>query len=85
MNVAATATEALPRRVFTVEDIRRMVDAGILGEDEKLELIEGDVVMMADKGVAHERIKSALMIAIVRALPDHLTAGSRPPCGSPTP
>jgi Uma2 family endonuclease len=75
MNVAATATEALPRRAFTVDDIRRMVDAGILGEDEKLELIEGDVVMMAAKGVAHEHIKSALMIAIVRALPDHLTAG----------
>jgi Uma2 family endonuclease len=76
MNVAATtAAEGFPRRAFTVEDIGRMIEAGIIGEDEKFELIEGEIVMMAAKGVAHERIKSALMIAVVRALPDHLTVG----------
>jgi Uma2 family endonuclease len=76
MNVAATtAAEGFPRRAFTVEDITRMIEAGIIGEDEKFELIEGEIVMMAAKGIAHERIKSALMIAVVRALPDHLTAG----------
>ncbi len=31
--------------------------------------------MMASKGIAHERIKSVLNIAVVRALPDHLTMG----------
>ena len=31
--------------------------------------------MMAAKGVAHERVKSALIIAVVHALPDHLTVG----------
>src|SRR5262245_65089498 len=31
--------------------------------------------MMAAKCVAHERIKSALTIAVARALPDHLTLG----------
>jgi Uma2 family endonuclease len=76
MNIAATtAAEGFPRRAFTVEDISRMIQAGVIGEDEKFELIEGEIVMMAAKGVAHERIKSALIIAVVRALPDHLTVG----------
>ncbi|MBV8746136.1 MAG: Uma2 family endonuclease [Xanthobacteraceae bacterium] len=76
MNVAVTtAAEGFPRRAFTVDDIGRMIDAGIIGEDEKFELIEGEIVMMASKGIAHERIKSALTIAIARALPDDLTMG----------
>ena len=76
MNIAATtAAEGLPRRVFTVEDVSRMIEAGILREDERFELVEGEIVMMAAKGIAHERMKSALNIAVVRALPDHLTLG----------
>ena len=76
MNVAVTtAAEGFPRRAFTVDDIARMIDAGIIAEDEKFELVEGEIVMMAAKGVAHERIKSALNIAVIRALPGHLTIG----------
>src|ERR1700738_3509683 len=76
MTVAVTlAAEGFPRRAFPVEDGGRMIDAGVLGEDEKFELIEGEIVMMASKGIAHELIKSALNIAVVRALPDHLTVG----------
>jgi Uma2 family endonuclease len=76
MNVAVTtAAEGFPRRAFTVDDISRMMDAGVISEDEKFELIEGEIVMMASKGIAHERIKSALTIAVARALPDDLTLG----------
>jgi Uma2 family endonuclease len=76
MNVAVTtAAEGFPRRAFTVEDISRMIEAGIIQEDERFELIEGEIVMMAAKGIVHERIKSALNIAVVRALPDELTMG----------
>jgi Uma2 family endonuclease len=76
MSVAiTTAAEGFPRRAFTVEDISRMIEAGVIHEDEKFELIEGEIVMMAAKGIAHERIKSALTIAVARALPDHLTFG----------
>jgi hypothetical protein len=52
-----------------------MIDAGIIGEDEKFELIEGEIVVSAAKGFARERIKSALTIAVARALPEHLTMG----------
>jgi Uma2 family endonuclease len=74
MNVAVTtAAEGFPRRAFTVEDIGRMMDAGVIREDERFELVEGEIVMMSAKGIAHERIKSALTVAIARALPEHLT------------
>jgi Uma2 family endonuclease len=76
MNIALPrAADGLPRRAFTVEDIRRMVEAGVLGEDERFELVEGDLVMMSAKGYAHELIKSALSIALARSLPDGMTMG----------
>jgi Uma2 family endonuclease len=74
MNVAVTtAAEGFPRRAFTVEDISRMIKAGVIHEEERFELVDGEIVMMAAKSIAHERIKSALTVAISRALPDHLT------------
>jgi Uma2 family endonuclease len=78
MNVAITtnAAEGFPRRAFTVDDVQRMIDIGVIGEDEKFELVEGEIVMMAGRGIAHERIKSALIIAISRALPDDMTIGA---------
>jgi len=34
MNVAWTkAAEGLPRRAFSAEDVRRMIDAGVIAED----------------------------------------------------
>jgi Uma2 family endonuclease len=76
MNVAVTsAAEGFPRRAFTVDDISRMMDAGVIHEDENLELVEGEIVVMAARDIAHERIKSVLSIAIVRALPADLTLG----------
>ena len=41
MNVAGTkAADGLPRRAFTAEDVRRMIDAGIIGADERIELLD---------------------------------------------
>jgi Uma2 family endonuclease len=76
MNIALTrAADGLPRRSFTVEDIRRMIEAGVIGEDERFELIEGDLVMMSAKHVGHDRIKHALNMALVRASPDGVYVG----------
>src|SRR5208337_923205 len=76
MNIAFTrAADGLARRAFSAEDVRRMVDAGILNEDDRIELIEGDLVVMSAKGYAHDYVKSMLNVAIVRALPDHLMIG----------
>ena len=45
--------DGLSRRTFTVGDVRRMMEAGIFSEDERFELIEGDIVMMSHNRVAH--------------------------------
>jgi Uma2 family endonuclease len=73
MNVAVTrAAEGFPRRAFSVDDVRRMIDAGVIREDENIELIEGELVTMAAKSYAHERIKNALNRALNRAAPDDI-------------
>jgi hypothetical protein len=51
-----------------------MTEAGILPEDERLELIGGEVVPMSPKGVIHENVKKALARFWCKAVPD--TPGS---------
>ncbi len=76
MNIQLTqSAEGLARRAFTVGEIYRMTDAGILAEGENFELIEGEIVPTAAKNHTHERVKSALNLAIARALPDNLWLG----------
>ena len=69
------AAEGFDRRSFTVAEILRMQDARIIAEDENFELIEGEVVPMQAKTHVHELIKSALTLAVARALPDRLWFG----------
>jgi Uma2 family endonuclease len=54
------AAEGLMRRRWTVAEIEEMVRAGILAEDERFELIGGEVVPMSPKGIRHERVKGTL-------------------------
>ena len=69
------AAEGFDRRSFTVAEILRMQDAGIVSEDENFELIEGEIVPMQAKTHTHELIKSTLNIGIARALPNRLWLG----------
>ena len=73
MNVIATrAAEGFPRRSFTVAEIRAMVEAGIIAEDENFELIDGEVVPMSPKGNQHEVVKAALISVFAKGAPDTL-------------
>jgi Uma2 family endonuclease len=69
------AAEGFDRRAFTVEEILRMQEAGIISDDENFELIEGEIVPMQAKTHAHELLKSALNLGIARALPENLWLG----------
>jgi Uma2 family endonuclease len=72
MNIAVTypAPGLPPRRAFNVDDIRRMIEAGVIGEDERIELVEGEIVVMAAKGYAHEMVRKALIKAVDPARAD---------------
>ncbi len=41
------------RRLFTVEEYHKMAEAGILGEDDRVELLEGEIVQMPPIGSPH--------------------------------
>ena len=43
----------MQRRLFTVQEYHLMGEAGILGEDDRVELIEGEIVQMAAIGTRH--------------------------------
>jgi Uma2 family endonuclease len=66
------AAEGLPRRRFTVAELEQMTAAGILLEDERIELIGGEIVPMTPKGNHHEILKAALNLYWARRLPADL-------------
>ena len=57
---ATQAAEGLPRRRWSVAEIEAMVAKGIILEDERFEMIGGEVVPMSPKGNRHELVKKAL-------------------------
>lgn len=65
-----SAAEGLPRRRFTVAEVEAMVAAGVMEEDERVELIGGELVPMSPKGNQHEVVKAALLQRWYRAAPD---------------
>jgi Uma2 family endonuclease len=66
------AADGLWRRRFTVAEIDAMVRAGILDEDERLELIHGELVPMSPKGSRHEILKVALNRRWQKLCPDEI-------------
>jgi Uma2 family endonuclease len=79
MDVAWTkAADGLPRRAFTAEDVRRMIDAGIIGADERVELLGGELVVMSPKGRAHEVVRWALSELMSDARPKGIRVASEP-------
>jgi len=67
-----SAAEGMLRRAFTVAELEEMTAAGILLEDERIELIGGEIVPMSPKGNRHELVKAALAVYWARRLPDDL-------------
>src|SRR6185295_17482417 len=56
------------RRRFTREEYHRMADAGILHEDDRVELIEGEIVLMTPIGRRHAACVAELNRLLVPAV-----------------
>jgi Uma2 family endonuclease len=54
--------DGLPRRAWTVDEVERMVEVGILREPEPFELIGGELVAMAAKDRRHEVLRTELAL-----------------------
>ena len=65
----------MPRRVWTRAEIEAMVAAGIIDEDERFELIGGEVVPMSPKGARHELVKVDLNRHLQKIVADDLSVG----------
>jgi Uma2 family endonuclease len=61
---------AAPRRLLTVDEYHRMGEAGILTDDDRVELIEGELVAMAPIGSEHIASTNALTRLLVLAVGD---------------
>lgn len=75
LSLTTQAAEGLMRRRWTVAEIEAMTQAGILDEDERFELIGGEIVPMNSKGIHHEVLKNALIYHLVRSAPDDVRFG----------
>jgi Uma2 family endonuclease len=73
------AAEGLQRRRFSVAEIESMVASGIIAEDERIELIGGEVVPMSPKGRRHEVLRSELAFMLSRQCPAHLKVATATP------
>ena len=66
------AAEGMPRRPWTRVEIEAMVKAGIIDEDERFELIGGEMVPMSPKGARHELVKMEINRHLLTSGPSDL-------------
>lgn len=62
----------LPHRRFTTHDLARMVETGLIDPDERIELIDGEIIDMGSEGEAHWNARAKLANWLVRRLPESI-------------
>mgnify|MGYP001236542623 CR=1 FL=1 len=72
------AAEGLPRLRWTLAQFERLIELGIFTEDDRIELIDGELIPMAAKGNRHERIRGRLSFKLSRTVPQGLIVYSEP-------
>lgn len=60
----------VPRRLLTADDVLRMVEAGVLAPEERVELIEGQLVVMSPHTLPHMSCIGALTEMLVKRASD---------------
>jgi Uma2 family endonuclease len=70
------AAEGLPRWCWTVAEIEKLAAAGFFHEDERFELVGGEIVPMSPKGIRHEIIREELAFRFTRMAPEGIFVAS---------
>jgi Uma2 family endonuclease len=60
----------LERRKFTLEEYHRLGEMGFLGEDERVELIDGEIIELSPIGKAHNACLSRTNRKLIQRLDD---------------
>ena len=63
------AAEGVPRLRWTLAEFERLCELGIIGENEHIELVGGELVPMAAKGNRHEFVRGEINDWLIRRLP----------------
>jgi Uma2 family endonuclease len=72
------AADGLPRWRWTVAEIEKMSANGYFHDDERFELVGGEIVPMSPKGRRHEIIRGELALRLSRSTPKELFVVSEP-------
>lgn len=68
--ITSAAIPPYPVHTFSVEDYERLVETGVLTEDDKVELLEGWIVPMMTHGTVHGAIVGIVEEALRSAVPE---------------
>jgi Uma2 family endonuclease len=69
----------ITRHRFTVEEYHKMAEAGVFSEDDRVELIGGEVVQMTPIGWCHARCVSNLNMLLARFAGDRCVVSVQNP------
>lgn len=72
-------TKEVARRRFTVHEYHQMAEAGILHEDDRIELLEGELVEKAAIGSSHFACVNALNRLLMRSVGDEYVVSVQNP------
>jgi Uma2 family endonuclease len=73
------AVDHVARRAFTVAEFHRMAEAGIFSEDDRVELLDGEIVEMTPIGSRHAACVKRLLRALDRGAGDRAILGAQDP------
>jgi Uma2 family endonuclease len=73
------ATVEVRRRRFTLEEYYRMAEVGILGPEDRVELIEGEIIQMSPIGPRHATCVNALTRRLLQAVGDRAVLSPQNP------
>lgn len=73
------ATVGAQRRRFSIEEYYRMAEVGIFGPEERVELIEGEIIKMSPIGLHHAACVNALTRRLLQAVGDRAVLSPQNP------